>query len=445
MTMLAMRTHSARAAVLLGLWCWFGCAAGAAALATGTPAAAAVDRAAVDRAAVLKQHRTDLRARIAAGKGSTPGTVPTDLEVLCLETLEREQGEGPVSSQLCQSLATNHYAVVRLPEAEPLEDMWRQLHTFFVESGDEDAKTRLAGEMDNINGQVLGYAKLDENEFLETRLDRSGRLRPPVSALDGFEAALIRARLALSRVAAAVVAAAARDCGLAPAELCALMDGDDSYVETVLRSVPGNDLEARNGAAAAAERAAPRMSETVHRLCRYSPPEAERSASEHAAEGEEGSAESSAEGSGESSSSVVTFGAHTDTTMVTLVPCSVPGIQVHTRGGGWVGPEGSPCIARGRDVAVLSGELLQALSAGKFPAAVHRVVAGAQGRLSAPLLVRERAGASVAAAALLGGSGGGGCSGGSGSVAAALRALDGIAMEALHAGLNDKSVDDDEP
>ncbi|KAG5185663.1 hypothetical protein JKP88DRAFT_276577 [Tribonema minus] len=404
MAMLAMRTHSARAAVFLMLWCWFGCAAGAAALATGTPAAAAVDRAAVDRAAMLKQHRMDL------------------------------------------SLATNHYAVVRLPEAEPLEDMWRQLQRFFVESGDEDAKTRLAGEMDNINGQVLGYAKLDENEFLETRLDRSGRLRPPVSALDGFEAALIRARLALSRVAAAVVAAAARDCGIAPTELCALMDGDDSYVETVPGSGPGNDPEARNGVAAAAERAAAtRMSETVHRLCRYSPPEPEHTAAESAAEGE-GPVESSGESSGETSSSVsVTFGAHTDTTMVTLVPCSVPGIQVHTRGGGWVGPEGSPCIARGRDVAVLSGELLQALSAGKFPAAVHRVVAGAQGRLSAPLLVRERAGASVAAAALLGSGGGGGDGGGngSGSVAAALRALDGIAMEALHAGLNDKSVDDE--
>ena len=45
----------------------------------------------------------------------------------------------------------------------------------------------------------------------------------------------------------------------------------------------------------------------------------------------------------------------------------------------------------GVDVAVLSGEFLQLLSDGLFPAALHRVVrpaAGLKGRLSAPLLLR---------------------------------------------------------
>uniref|UniRef100_A0A7S4D4K1 Fe2OG dioxygenase domain-containing protein n=1 Tax=Heterosigma akashiwo TaxID=2829 RepID=A0A7S4D4K1_HETAK len=149
------------------------------------------------------------------------------------------------------------------------------------------------------------------------------------------------------------------------------------------------------------------------------------------------------------SKQAVTFGAHTDTTFVTLIPCSnIPGLEVFSPAlDGWVRPE--PACRPGRDIIILPGELLQVLSAGHYPAAVHRVVSvgGGTARVSAPLLVRPNPSAAVNAEAWLcpGGGNGDGEGRGEGAapppppppVAERLRALDGMNMRDLHQHLVD--------
>lgn len=80
-----------------------------------------------------------------------------------------------------------------------------------------------------------------------------------------------------------------------------------------------------------------------------------------------------------------TFGAHTDTSFLTLIPCAnTPGLDVFD-GEAWRRPEAHADPET--DVLVLPGELLELASNAKFRAAVHRVVVRAP-RVSMPMLLR---------------------------------------------------------
>lgn len=98
----------------------------------------------------------------------------------------------------------------------------------------------------------------------------------------------------------------------------------------------------------------------------------------------------------------VPFGAHTDTTFLTAIPCaSIPGLEIiYPASGRWVRPEAASICRPGSDVMLLAGELLQALGHGRYQAAVHRVVRPAgmlppKPRVSTPLLLRGIAGATI--------------------------------------------------
>lgn len=98
----------------------------------------------------------------------------------------------------------------------------------------------------------------------------------------------------------------------------------------------------------------------------------------------------------------VPFGAHTDTTFLTAIPCaSIPGLEIiNPASGRWVRPEAASICRPGSDVMLLAGELLQVLGRGRYQAAVHRVVRPAgmlppKPRVSTPLLLRGVADATV--------------------------------------------------
>jgi hypothetical protein len=121
------------------------------------------------------------------------------------------------------------------------------------------------------------------------------------------------------------------------------------------------------------------------------------------------------------------FGAHTDSSFVTIVPvAAVSGLEVYDEAAEqWYRPEVMARlqwqlerVAKGEDkdaiyetipstsnneeditlpwharyILVLPGEFLQIVTRNEVPAAVHRVVAGGPARLSAPILLRGRAG-----------------------------------------------------
>eukprot|EP00578_Thalassiosira_sp_NH16_P026977 CAMPEP_0181101802 /NCGR_PEP_ID=MMETSP1071-20121207/13962_1 /TAXON_ID=35127 /ORGANISM="Thalassiosira sp., Strain NH16" /LENGTH=736 /DNA_ID=CAMNT_0023184705 /DNA_START=81 /DNA_END=2291 /DNA_ORIENTATION=+ len=133
------------------------------------------------------------------------------------------------------------------------------------------------------------------------------------------------------------------------------------------------------------------VSMSPHRMCRYSNNDKSNKRKKKASE---------------------IFGAHTDTSFVTIVPAAkVSGLEVfdedslqwyrpelnarrHAKG---IDPEGA-CMEgqfpwHGRYLVVMPGELLQLTSRNNVPAAVHRVVATTDAdRLSAPILLRARPG-----------------------------------------------------
>jgi len=113
------------------------------------------------------------------------------------------------------------------------------------------------------------------------------------------------------------------------------------------------------------------------------------------------------------------FGAHTDTSFLTLVPASkVAGLEIwceNNAGDGgdkgmWIKPE---ALAKenycqnfngnndpswhDRYLVVMAGEITELLTLGQVPSAVHRVltVRGAKSRYSAPMLMRSRVGAKM--------------------------------------------------
>lgn len=88
----------------------------------------------------------------------------------------------------------------------------------------------------------------------------------------------------------------------------------------------------------------------------------------------------------------IAFGSHTDSTFFTVIPVASsvlqPGVQVFSQGQ-WLCPE-TNCDAE-TDVLIMTGEFLQVLSNGVYPAAVHRVNRPRHGsRVSTPMLVRGK-------------------------------------------------------
>lgn len=184
----------------------------------------------------------------------------------------------------------------------------------------------------------------DDNEILEMRLTKGGKVVPHAidDHLPGFSSATDLARTSLFELSRTVIGAVEAYVGMEQDSLVKLLDDGDNLQEA-------------------------EWSSTQHRLCLY-----------HAKNN-------------------VLFEAHTDTTFLTLIPCSsIAGLEVWTAATDWVRPEDHAESAGA--VIVLPGEFLQVLTAGVFPAAVHRVTRfsceehAAEGesvsRLSMPLLVR---------------------------------------------------------
>lgn len=86
----------------------------------------------------------------------------------------------------------------------------------------------------------------------------------------------------------------------------------------------------------------------------------------------------------------IAFGSHTDTSFLTVSPCSsIPGIEIYdVEERTWMTPEVG---CKPTQVIVFVGEMLQIITRGVFRAAVHRVRAPSQGesvRVSSPFLIR---------------------------------------------------------
>ncbi|CAM9516456.1 unnamed protein product [Scytosiphon promiscuus] len=259
--------------------------------------------------------------------------------------------------RLAGALAMDTFVVVRiLPEAVRacLRRLGGAAEKLLGESRTVEEKMRIYGQMQNYNeGVVSGYAgggHYGSDQFLETRGAGGGELVPDIDGAIAPE--VIEGRRALAAISHGVLRTVVRQSlpEVDPSAFLGLVDG-------------GEGREDGQG---------PRkMSSTPLRICRYA-------------------------GGGDG----IAFGAHTDTTFLTVIPCaSAPGLEImQPSTGRWVRPEAARKCQPGCDVMLLAGELLQVLGRGRHRAAVHRVVRPAdlvEPRVSTPLLVRGRAGAVV--------------------------------------------------
>jgi len=304
-------------------------------------------------ARLIKSDLIDLDTRLMAAPYEIGAETPVSATCFRLEQLraEMELGStvGPIASQMCEQLRRNHFAIVLPDEAgqAALHGVWQAARDFFDLTADD--KESIAGRMRKAEGNVgvIGWGTMpDDNEFLEMRVAAGGQVVP--GGLDthipGFSAATNAARKELFALSRTVVGAAESYVGLQKGGLRNLLDDGSQLGEG-------------------------QWSSTQHRLCLY-----------HA-------------------DTNVPFEAHTDTTFLTLIPCSaIAGLEVWTAQSGWVRPEQHAESAGA--VIVMPGEFLQVLTGGMLPAAVHRVTrfasdlhaadhtAKGTSRLSGPLLVR---------------------------------------------------------
>ena len=330
-------------------------------------------------------------------------------------------------------------------DAMKLKKMWETAGTFFEKVEDDSVEQKLPGmttvmETGSEHAKV-GYASYDSGsmKFLETRKERTtGTLLPKEAhdvlgeeGMETLQAAFDAAASVGKDIVRIATAASSVEHGafLGP-------DGEDDDQEvraSEAATLMANELMDNGrplGATTSIEHNEGVVSMSPHRLCRYSD---EREQTTSARE---------------------VFGAHTDSSFVTIVPvAAVSGLEVYDEDTeSWYRPElkarahweeeqkskgnnpssffeeiegGVQLPWHSRYIAVMAGEQLQIATRDEVPSTVHRVVAVKDGpaRLSAPILLRSRPGTKFHAKRYLGGTLGN----------PLLEECDGKSMEEIHA------------
>jgi hypothetical protein len=290
--------------------------------------------------------------------------------------------------------------------ASTMMKLWRAAETFFVNvaamGGNFPSKLdmQIAEQVGSDHAKV-GFAGNDNGSmrFLETRLNRHTGAMMPAEACDllGDHGADAMAntfrlvadigkcivRIAVTAANEEVGAFCGRDASLAACRLANELIDNGKSLET-------DEIQYSEGA----------VSMSPHRLCKY--------------------VNNNNEETSVRLESREVFGAHTDSTFLTVVPvAAVPGLEVYDEAAEqWYRPEmaarkhwqGSLPAKDGieadalddtsipwhaRYLIVMPGEVLQVVTCNEIEAAVHRVVATREERLSAPILLRARPGTTL--------------------------------------------------
>lgn len=296
-------------------------------------------------------------------------------------------------------------------DATLVAKMWTATENFFDKVSDSTIAERLPGmttvtEAESSHAKV-GYAEYDSGsmKFLETRRERNtGDLLPTeaaellgtvdVSALQSAFDIVTKVGKDVVRVA---VAAGSVEHGAFYKEGQAEIERDQKILASQAATLLVNELIDDGRPLSPVASGEGGVSMSPHRLCRYS-------------EEKEGKVLSRE-----------VFGAHTDSSFVTIVPvAAVSGLEVYDEESEkWYRPElkarqhweaeqasrgkdakglydeldgGDPLPWHARYLAIMPGEFLQLATRDEVPSAVHRVVAakGRPSRLSAPILLRGR-------------------------------------------------------
>lgn len=332
--------------------------------------------------------------------------------------------------------------------AEQMNEMWKVTEAFFDKVKDKNVESQLQGmtTVMETGSQFakVGYATVDNGsmKFLETRRERdTGNLLPrdavEIIGNDGIMALQSAFDLASSvgkDVVRIAVAASSIENGSFVGKGDINNDQDQRLRASQGATLLCNELVDDGKplpTTAKISHSEGMVSMSPHRLCSYS--EERNDAKEEEAR--------------------EVFGAHTDSSFVTIVPvAAVSGLEVYDEEAErWYRPElrarlhwekeqqrlgndptlfhepnvsGKELPWHSRYIAVMPGEHLQLCTQNEVPATVHRVVAakGRPPRLSAPILLRGRPGTRLEVNRYLG----------SAARSALLDSVDGMTMEQIH-------------
>ena len=278
-----------------------------------------------------------------------------------------------------------------------LHDMWKSIEAFFSVPNRSEITPPMEVVPDaGSRHAVFGYATYDDDamQFLETRMLRFSEtndiLPSQIKDMIGENAvqSLTQAFHVLSKIGKDIVTIATAAATQEANAYTPNYNDDDAVDAAILMT---NDLLDDGTSQSNTKEMDTTVSMSPHRMCRYT--SKSTSSTDDDKKGEE------------------IFGAHTDTSFVTIIPvAAVSGLEVFDdESNQWIRPEK---IAREhwekhyqnkdtsndtipwhcRYVVIMSGEFLQLVTRGMIPCAVHRVVAvtGGESRLSAPVLLRAR-------------------------------------------------------
>ncbi len=313
-------------------------------------------------------------------------------------------------------------------DAEAVANMWETAGEFFESVEDESVAAKLPGmttvmETGSQHAKV-GYSEYDAGsmKFLETRLERKTEKLLPDEAKEvigdeGIDALRSSYRI-VSDVGKDVVRIAVAATSVENGAFLDPKAGDEAERDQKILASQAATFLANElvddgkplPSGIQIDHSEGEVSMSPYRLCRYT---------------------DTREDTGESRE---VFGAHTDTSFVTIVPVAeISGLEVYDEDAEkWYRPElrarahwEAEQISRGMDaslaydtttdgkeipwhcryVAIMPGENLQLATRNEIPAAVHRVVAAKNGepRLSSPVLLRGRPGTKFLSDRYLGG------------------------------------------
>jgi len=285
--------------------------------------------------------------------------------------------------ELYEKLRDRGYCVVAVQLGEGLSEEERSLvqsweTTFKAAFAQAQAVKSDKGAYRGDQQVAVGYRREDQREFLETRLYTDGRVDPSFPEVPRYDDTVKLLFGLLSQIAECVLRSILGEIGLDPRSILDLTDLQDC-----LSSEPSSSSSAPTS-----------PSSSLLRVCSYP------SSDQGGREGEGGFAEID-----------IAFGAHTDTSFLTVAPASsVPGLEVwnrQTRSWVLVEAEDMPGLQAQKgphlNVVVFVGEFLQVLTKTHFRALVHRVRApsikgsgsGSVSRVSCPFIIRGKLSALV--------------------------------------------------
>jgi hypothetical protein len=342
-------------------------------------------------------------------------------------------------------------------KAQQLSDMWRVIQNFYDQIDNSSPELPPMKAITETGSQTakVGYASYDNGslQFLETRRDRtSGALLPEEASKFLGDAAINALGQAFSMVTEAGKAVVRIAVAASSVEVGAF--AKDEVEASKAAALMANELLDDGSADSSGISTEFPICMSPHRLCRYSNNVGETSVNEL-------DSTSIQEGASPQEASREVFGAHVDSTWVTIVPvAAVSGLEVFDETAEeWYRPERaarrhwqdqqrergedpdslvetisdapSPLPWYSRYVVMMPGELLQLATRNEIPAAVHRVVAtqDCPSRLSAPILLRCRPGVKMNVERYLGGTWG----------EPLLEQCDGMTIEQIHAALQPTS------